>query len=274
MSKGYVFYAKGNSYVKQACLAAVSLKINSEIPISIITNSRVPKKYKSIFDFVIKPSWIEHDNSRYDVLNRWKIYHNSPYDETIVLDTDILVLSQLDAWWNFFQNYNLFYLSKVFTYRSTLITNDYYRKSFTYNNLPNLYNGLHYFKKSPSSQDFFTWVELISKNWELFYGQYCKEFYPKQPSMDLTCAIASKILNNDMEITNRKVDFLKFVHMKPYVQDWQSVKDNWQDKVPVYLTNDLKLYIGNYLQDGIIHYVNNDFATESIVSTYEKYLGI
>jgi len=34
------------------------------------------------------------------------------------------------------------------------------------------------------------------------------------------------------------------------------------------------LYIGNYLQDGIFHYVNNDFATESIVSTYEKYLGI
>lgn len=274
MSKGYVFYAKGKSYVKQACLAAISLKINSAIPISIITNSTVPKKYKSIFDFIIKPSWIENDDSRYDVLNRCKIYHNSPYDKTIVLDTDILILSKLDAWWNFFQNYNLFYLSKVFTYRSTLITSDYYRKSFTYNNLPNLYNGLHYFKKSTSSQDFFTWVELISKNWELFYGQYCKEFYPKQPSMDLTCAIASKILNNDTEITNRKVDFLKFVHMKPYVQDWQSVKDNWQDKVPVYLTNDLKLYIGNYLQDGIFHYVNNDFATESIVSKYEKYLGI
>ena len=36
------------------------------------------------------------DDSEWKVENRWKIYHASPYDETIVMDTDMLVLQNID----------------------------------------------------------------------------------------------------------------------------------------------------------------------------------
>jgi len=274
MSKGFIFYADGEDYVMQACLAAMSIKVFNDLPISIITKDKIITKYKKLFDQIIQPPWLEYDNSRYQILNRWKIYHASPYEETVVLDTDVLVLQDLSLWWNFFENYKIFYLSKVYTYRSTEITNDFYRKAFIKNNLPNFYAGMHYFKKCNESKDFFSWLEIISKNWELFYGQFCKDFYPTTPSMDLSTAITSKILNIDKEISNKKVDFLKFIHMKSRVQGWNTNIDNWEDKVGVYLTKNLSLYIGNYLQSGVFHYASTNFLKTHIIKKYEDYLGI
>lgn len=274
MSKGFLLFADGDKYVIQACLSAMSIGSRNNLPISIVTNDIIPKKYEILFDKIIRIPWTEFDGSRYKILNRWKTYHVSPYDETIVFDTDTLVLQDLNLWWDFFKNYDLFYLNKVYTYRSKVVVDNYYRKAFSANYLPNLYSGLHYFKKSNKAKEFFSWLELISKNWELFYGHYCKEFYPKQPSMDLSVAIASKILNNDTDITNNTVNFLKFVHMKPCIQEWQDTVEHWQDKVGVYITKNLDLYIGNYLQTGIFHYASDRFVNDIILKKYEDFLGL
>jgi len=274
MTNGIVLFADGEKYVLQACVCTMSLKARNNVPVSIITNNKIPKKYDNLFDNVIDIPWAKYDNSRYKVANRWKIYHASPYEETIVLDTDTLILQNLDLWWNFLRNYDLFFLNKVYTYRSTIIGSDYYRKAFIKNNLPNLYCGFHYFKKCDNAKEFFSWLEIVSKNWELFYGQYCKEFFPSQPSMDLSCAIVSKILNNDFKITNNKIDFLKFIHMKPYAQDWNNVEEDWQNKVGSYMTANLELYVGNYLQDGIFHYASDTFLDKNIVQKIEKFIGI
>lgn len=274
MSRGFLLFADGDKYVIQACLAAMSIRSRNNLPISIVTNDIIPKKYEFLFDKIIKIPWTEFDGTRYKILNRWKTYHASPYEETVVFDTDILVLQDLNLWWDFFKNYDLFYLNKVYTYRSKVVVDNYYRKAFSANYLPNLYSGLHYFKKSSKSKEFFSWLELISKNWELFYGQYCKEFYPKQPSMDLSIAITSKILNNDIDITNNTVNFLKFVHMKPRIQEWQDTVEHWQDKVGVYINKNLDLYIGNYLQTGVFHYASDRFVNDIILKKYEDFLGL
>jgi len=79
-----------------------------------------------------------------------------------------------------------------------------------------------------------------------------------------------KILSNSNIVTNKKVDFIKFVHMKNHAQDWQAVRTSWLKQVGIYLTKDLDLIIGNYLQTGIFHYVENDFVTDDIISAYEE----
>lgn len=273
MSKGIVFYADGDDYVLQSCLSAKSLKAFNDVSISIITNNHIDSKYKNIFDKIIETPWIEHDNSRFSILNRWKIYHFSPYEETIVLDSDTLVLQNIDFWWKLLDNYNLFFLDEVYTYRTVKVNDNVYRKAFRYNFLPNLYSGFHYFKKNDTSKEFFAWVELISKNWELFYGNFCKEYYPKHPSMDVTFSIASKILHNDKDITSKNLSFfINFVHMKPYIQGWQMPKDLWTDKIGVYFNNN-KLYIGNYLQKGVFHYASDNNFRKYICEKYDKIIG-
>lgn len=273
-SKGFVIFADGDEYVRQAYLCAMSIRsTNNEYPVSIITSNEVPDTYQWIFDKIIDIPWYEKTDTRFKTEHRWKIYHATPYEETVVLDSDVLVLQNLDYMWRFLSNYELYYPTRVFTYRKEPITSDYYRKAFTANNLPNVYNTLHYFKKCDKAKEFYSWIELISNNWELFYGNFCKDFYPKEPSMDVTCAIASKIMDIDTEITNLRQDLPVIVHMKPKIQGWLNVVSEWQTRVGVYLTDDLKLKIGNHLQDTVFHYTENDFVTESIIGKYEKCLN-
>jgi len=272
-NRGFLVYASGETYVKQAYLCALSLKASgNQYPISIVSNDNISDTYKKVFDKVIDIPWYKKTNSRFQVENRWKLYHVSPYEETIVLDTDILVQQDLEHFWSLMENYDLYYPTRVFTYRQELVTSNFYRKAFVANNLPNVYNTLHFFKKCDKSKQYFTWVELISNNWELFYGNFCKNFYPKMPSMDVTCAIAAKILDIDTEITNAKHDMPLIVHMKPAIQGWKNSVSEWQSRVGVYVSNDLKLKIGNHLQDSIFHYTENNFVTDDIIRKYEKCL--
>ena len=271
MSKGILVFAVGEKYIEQAYLCALSLKAaGNDTPISLFTDKEVENK-NNVFDKVIVDEWPVFDSSPYQVLNRWKTYHYTPYVETIVLDADTLVLQDISDWWSFFGKYNLFFPTTVYTYRNVPLTSDYYRKAFYENRLPNIYTGIHYFKKGEQAHLFFKWLETVSNNWELFYGNFCKEHYPKVPSMDLSTAIVTKILELDKDVTNSKISFLKFVHMKLYGQDWQTIRtDRWIDQVGIYLTKDLNLIIGNYLQTGIFHYVENDFVTDEIVQAFEK----
>lgn len=273
--KGFVIFAEGEEYVRQAYLAALSIRASdNKFPVSIVTSNTVSEKYGSVFDKIIEIPWYKPASSKLKTENRWKVYHATPYYETIVLDSDVLVLQDLEYFWNFVQNYNLYFPTRVFSYRKELITLDYYRKAFTANNLPNFYNAVHYFKKNDWTKQFFEWVELVNNNWELFYGHFCSEYYPKIPSMDVTTAIVAKILDCDNEISNQKQNSPEIVHMKPHIQGWKNLKTYWQDKVGVYLTPDLQLKIGNHRQDTIFHYTENDFVTDSIIEKYEKCLKI
>ena len=275
MSKGFVMMAVGRDYVLQACLCAMSIKHTGNMfPISVITNDKIPSKYKKLFDKVVKIPWSNNKVDRFATTDRWKIYHASPYEETIILDTDILILQSLNDFWKTLANYNLYFLTTVHTYRHKEVTSNYYRKAFTENKLPNLYSAVHYFKKSPEAHNFYKWVELVSNNWEFFYGQFCKEFYPKLPSMDITYAIVSKILDIDTEVVNSKSKFPMLVHMKPRIQEWRHVSTSWQTKVGAYLTDDCLLTIGNTLQQGVFHYTENDFVRQEFLDRYANAIGL
>ena len=273
MSEGFVIFADGEPYVKQAYLCALSLKASKNTkPICVVTATPVSAKQKSVFDYVLDIPWYKNDDSFLKVNNRWKLYHATPFDKSIVLDSDTLVLNNLDYFWNYLQAFDVYFPSKVFTYRQECVNEakNHYRRAFQANNLPNLYNSVHFFRKSAFAQEFYKWVELVTNNWELFYGHFCKEHYPKEPSMDITVAIVSKILDCDNKVTNYKQQMPNLVHMKPFIQNWQSNISRWQDRVGVYLTPDLELKIGNHRQNTVFHYTENDFCRDDIIEKFEN----
>lgn len=264
-------------YVIQTCLLAMSLKkTNPELPISIVTNNNVPEEYKSLFDNIIPIPFSDNAlDVSWKIENRWKIYHATPYEETIVMDSDMVVLQDISSWISVWKNYDLFFTSSVYTYRGDKVTSDYYRKAFTSNHLPNLYSGLYYFKKCDFSHVFFKWVELITYNWEKFYSSYVSEHYPGRYSFDITVSLVSKILDCDTEITNAIAKFPSFTHMKPHVQGWESVLADWQDCVGVYVDEQCNIKLGNYQQTGILHYTNNDFVHKhKVLEKYRNYLNV
>ena len=275
MTKGYVVLAQNTDtidYVKQAYALALSLKLSqsSLSNISIITDDVVPEEYKSVFENIIPIPWGDAAvDSRFKVENRWKIYHASPYDQTVVLDTDMLVLDDLSSFWDTFEHYDVYYTGKVLDYRNKTVTSDYYRKAFTANQLPNLYSGLHYFKKGEFAKEFYSWVEVITNNWELFYGKFVSEHYPDRASMDITAALAAKVMDVTEQVTNTKHDPVTFIHMKSRIQGWTEPTDSWMQSVAVYFDDACELKIANYRQQGVFHYTEKDFLTDKIVSKLE-----
>jgi len=279
MSKGIIVLAQNNNetdYVLQASLLAMSLAdTNPGTCISLVTNDKVPVEYKKFFDKIIPIPFDDNaEDEDWKVSNRWKLYHASPYERTIVMDTDMLVLQDISSWWSFLEDYELFFTSNVYTYRNELVTSDFYRKCFTSNKLPNLYSGLHYFKKSDTAKEFYKWLELVVNNWELFYGMYAKENYPGRVSIDVSAAIVSKILDCNDTITNSKVKFPSFTHMKPKIQNWEQDSDSWQDCVGTYINKNCEIKIGNHKQNGIFHYTEDSFVTDEIIERYRNKLNV
>ena len=269
MNKGFCLLAQNNSttnYVRQAYALALSLhRYNKDQKISLITNDTVPKEWQQPFDQIIPIPWTDSaEDSDWKIENRWKIYHASPYEQTIVLEADMFITHDITHWWKELEKYDLFFTSNVRTYRDEVVTSRYYRKTFDANDLPNLYSALHYFKKGDKAKEFYTLLEIIVNNWELFYTKYAKEQYQKWCSIDLCAAIASKILDNKKEITNPD-SFITFAHMKPHTQGWKSIPKKWTSVIGKYYRNDGNLILGNYLQTRILHYVEDDFLTDEII---------
>lgn len=266
-----------DDYVKQSCACAMSIRVsNPKSKICLITNDQVPDKYKQLFDDIVEIPWGDKARkSSWKVGNRWKIYHASPYENTIVLDTDMLVLDDISEWWNFLQNRDLYFVNRVKTYRGEWFTSDYYRKSFRVHRLPNLYSGFHYYKKCDFAHEFYQWLETVMNNWELFQGQFAGgKYFQKDCSVDVGSAIVAKILDCEGKITS-KTEYPTFTHMKLHGQNWKSIlTDRWQERVGVYFNSNCELKIGNFKQNGIFHYTEKDFLTNKILETYEKRLGL
>lgn len=275
MSKGFVVLAqntKQTNYVQQAYLLALSIKYSQSTikNISLITNDKVSAKYKKVFDQVIEIPWVDdREPTRFRAENRWKIYHVSPYDETMVLDSDMLVLEDISDWWEYCTNYNLKFCSRVKNHKLEVIDNAFYRKAFNSNNLTNPYFALHYFKKGQYAHDFYKILEFVSNNWEWCYTLFAPKDYQDCPSMDLIAAISIEVFGCHDQVIDVNSP-LEFVHMKPANQNWPVVLASWQDSVPFVLNSKGELVVGNIKQSKIFHYVEDSFVTKNLIQKLEE----
>lgn len=275
MSKGFIVLAQNTAdvnYVSQAYALALSIKnTQSEVSnISLVTNDPVPDTYKSVFDNIIEIPWVDPSkDTRYKAEHRWKLYYVTPYDETIVLDSDMLVLEDLADWWTFCKNYDLQFCSKVKNYKLETITNSFYRKAFVANDLPNSYFGLHYFKKNQAAFEFYKVLEFVCNNWEWCWDKFAPLEYQRTSSLDLATAISIEILMCHDRVFDKHSP-LEFIHMKPHLQGWDYPSDNWQDTIMPVLNTKGDLIVGNIKQSKLFHYCKPDFISPRIIQRLEE----
>ena len=258
----FTFLAQNSeyNYIRQAELLALSIRrTNPDSKICLITNDDVEQK--ELFDDIVPIPWEDKaEEHKWKVQNRWKIYHACPYDETFVLDTDMIVCHDLTHWWNLMQNYEVFYTTNVTDYKQSKLNVTYYRKMFEANNLPDIYVALHYFKKSDFAKKFYEALEYTMKNWEECYTKYAPKKMQKIASVDVCTSIAIKMLGVENKVTNKTLAFPTFVHMKPYAQTWNTQTKKWQDRVGCFVNDDAQLRVGGHLQDTVFHYTEKDFT--------------
>ena len=267
MSKGHVFLAQNSNvdYVTQAYALALSIKRKNKInQTCLITNDVVPAGYKHAFDHIVDIPWQDNaKDAEWKIENRWKIIHATPFKENLVYDTDMLMLSSNDHWWDFLQNKDVILTSQVCEYKGRKITNDYYRKTFTKNSLPDVYFGVHYFKKNRIAFEFYQWLRIITENHSDFYNEFLSKEKQKFCSMDVNAALALKFMNAVDDFTT-VLPVPTFTHMKSQIQGWTKPPGLWQEAVGVNFSNH-QLSVGNYLQTGIFHYTEDNFLTQDLL---------
>ena len=180
-SKGVVIFATNTDtidYVAIADRAAQLIKHYLGLPTTILTNAASLKNLRYSIDTNVFETW---NNS-----GRHQAYHLSPYDQTILLDSDYFV----------FDNNLLKILETVQDY--TIARNNVYLNGTAIEpmglySLPSLWATIIAFNKTPKSQMLFDLVARIERN----YSYYRKLYNINEPNFrnDYAFTIADNILN-------------------------------------------------------------------------------
>lgn len=269
MSRGFLTIAQNglNDYVRMAYALSMSLKLSqsqhNKLSIIANENEEIPEKYLPFFDKVI---FVEKPEEAWKVQNKWRYFWLSPYDETIVLDADMLFFNDVSVWWECLNDSTLEFATTTKDYTGKNTTSDYYRRTFTANKLPNLHTALFYFKKTEEVENYFKFVRFIFENWKVFFEKFLKT-PPRILSGDVAYALAAKIM------FHRNWDtFLTFTHMRSRLQD-DNITDEWNKELPSFFTRyhgKLELKVSNFNQIYPFHYIKKDFLSDEVVELYEN----
>jgi hypothetical protein len=269
MSKGFLTIAQNgqHDYVRMAYALAMSLKLSQEkynkLSVIVNENEEIPEKYLPFFDKII---YVEKLQEEWKIQNKWQYFWLSPYDETIVLDADMLFFNDISHWWTSLEQSDLEFTTAITDYRGEITKSDFYRKTFTKNKLPNLYTALFYFKKTKENEEYFRAVKMMFENWKAFYEKLLKE-PPKHLSGDIIYSLAAKVVFN-----RRWENFLTFTHMRSRLQD-ETMIDDWNKHLPAFFTRNygkVQLRVSNFNQIYPFHYIKKDFLNDEVIEVYEN----
>jgi len=212
MSKGALIFAQNNSeidYVKIAIFAAKRVKEYLGIPVSLVTDSKTwlyesdvnPEEvFDKIIDISANADFIKgqnrsfHDGTVTRKILKWKnfsrsdCYDLSPYDETLVLDSDYIVCS--DSLKNIWDNVYDFAIYKEAYDLARWRVPYHYINQYS---VPFYWATVFYFKKTPATEAFFELIKHIKENWTYYRMLYSIDAITYRN--DFSFSIAINIMN-------------------------------------------------------------------------------
>lgn len=267
--QGFVTFALNSdqtNYLELAYLQALNIKATQQLNSYAVivdsnTNKLMTAKHRKVFDYIIvcpptdKPFGIEP-----------YVGNLTPFKETIKLESDLLFTRSIDHWWTAFRLKNICLSSGAKNYRQQASRVRKYRKLFDDNNLPDIYNGLMYFRYTQESVNFFNTAKQVFNNWDTIKDtlKNCRE---DTPSTDVLYAITALLIGEEI-CTAPSLDFINFVHMKSGMQGWSDAR-SWIETVLDERDGDI-IRINNLNQYDPVHYYDKMYATEELIKYYES----
>lgn len=276
MSRGFVTIAQNSShgdYLRAAYGLALSLKKTqlreSKLTVMITPGMEVPMEYRGVFDQVIEIPWGDMAATKdWKIHNKWKVYHCSPYEETILVDADMLFPSDISEYWNILGRRPVYACTSPYSFRGELIRDHRYREAFVENRIPHVYTAFLYFKKMPKVQRFFERVELVYKNWP----RVCREFrgLPANVSGDLAFGMAMKLTNREPDYTSDS-GFPGIVHMKSGLQQiGDNLFEDWTQHLSAHVESNGIIRVGGYRQMMPFHYHVKSFLSDPMLERLRR----
>jgi hypothetical protein len=181
-SRGIVAFANNTSATNYVDIANNTLKVASlvlNLPFTILSNGK--SKIDNYRYDIDKADFVEWNNS-----SRYMAYELSPYDETLVIDADFLILDSsikniFDVHWDY-----------LLQRQSSALTQAWPNDMGPYS-LPLVWATVFAFRKTNRARMFFNLVKRIEDNYEYYHSLF--NLQERNYRNDYTFAIADYILN-------------------------------------------------------------------------------
>lgn len=182
MTKGILLFAHDNEQIHYSLLAvwqARRIQLWLNVPVAVVTDQQSLDNLKTYninpddeFDKIILSNintTQQKDNLTFKNVDRTDAYELTPYDETLVIDTDIAIQSnRLNVVWNNSEDY------LVCEYCTDTLGRDW--PGLRYVNPPYgikfYWATLFYFKKNNRSKEFFNLCKNIKENYTIYNLEY------------------------------------------------------------------------------------------------------
>lgn len=262
-------------YLRLAYLQAMSIKLtmpDSSYAIILDENTaqQITDKHHKVFDYIIPLNEDHAKNQTWKLSNEWQVFYLTPFKETIKIESDLIFTRSIKHWWTTFRLKNLVLSYGCKDYQQNISMCRKYRKLFDDNELPDVYNGLMYFRYSQESNDFFNLAREIFANWEYIRDHTLQNCRDDEPTTDVVYAIAANILGIE-NCTLPGLDFINFVHMKSAINGF-SQQMPWYDSV-LSETELPMIRINNINQYYPLHYYDKDWVSDKLIEEYENELA-
>ena len=259
MSKGFLWFCQNTDTTDYRPLseelARTIKKHNRENNICVIVDE----------NSVLESKWIDHvkilstddaDGHAKKFANEYKAFHLTPYTHTIKLEADMLWNSNTDWWWYYLCQHDLVFSVDCLDYKQRPVEDTVYRPYHKDNLLPNIYNGMTYFRRSAWTKQFFDTCGTIVKNWNMVTEQILKKCFEEEPSTDIVYALAYLLMDPTQE---RLIDYpwFKFIHNKPSIHQQRYKYDPTNYYYPVRINDEI--VFGGRKISAPLHYFYKDF---------------
>jgi len=186
--------------------------------------------------------------------NDWQMFKISPYRQTIKLEADMIAVSPVDHWWTLFELRDVVISQGCRTFYDVPAQSRFYRKVFDYNDLPDVYNAITYWRLSETAKKFFDVVRTIFENWNEFK---CLLKFPDEiPSTDLVYAMAAQVMGPEQVILPAGLG-PAIVHMKRHINTLQT--EDWTQEL---IWEKDPFRINTIAQWGFVHYHIKEWSNE------------
>jgi hypothetical protein len=274
--QGFVTFAQNTAevdYLELAYLQALNVKATQQnnqyaVIVDAATKELINERHRNVFDYIIDISRDYNDPaSTRKFSNEWQVFYLTPFKETIKLESDLLFTRSIDHWWTAFRLKNVCLSTGAKNVLGLNATIRKYRELFDSNNLPDVYNGLMYFRFSLEAKQFFEAARYIQDNWGNCVRANLKNCVEDGPSTDVLYALAAVMVGEET-CTMPSMDFINFVHMKSGFNGW-SDSHSWVDTVMNERDGDI-IRINNLNQYYPVHYHDKNYATDELIKYYES----
>lgn len=274
--QGFLTLAINNDetdYLNLAYLQALNIKATQQVNrYAVMVDSETAKlitdKHRRVFDYILElPN--EGEIARRGGKNfssEWKVFYYTPFKETIKLESDLLFTRSIDHWWTAFRLRDICLSTGAKNMLGLNSTIRKYREVFDANGIPDVYNGLMYFRYSKPAAEFFEAARYIQHEWAHVKAGL-KKCLEEQPSTDVLYGLAALMVGEET-CTMPSMDFINFVHMKPGFQGWHDGIP-WTETVVHEMDGDV-IRVNNINQYYPFHYQDKNYATQELIEYYES----